>query len=167
MKTREMFASLRAFARLAGPAQAEALCRFAELFREGKDETVATRLKRASAPSTYPVGLNDTLSAISGALSERGAKKQATDLRALSSLFTGKPGSTVQQFVDEIRSSLENSANKQRKKKEVAPDHKLARELADELTRYSTDPERFSQIVEKLKDQKAVPTPTLALIAHY
>lgn len=183
MKTLEMFATLEAFADLAAPERIDELRKFANLFKDGKAETVAARVKRiqnrvdlAPAPRTYPASLRKSLAAIDAGLEASGAKKQADDIKVILGIFEGSSTGTVDGFIEWIcvalappqttKAPIGRKAAAPRQKSEPSVDEALARRLADELTRTVLDPDAFSKVVDQLNDKKLVSTPTLVATAN-
>lgn len=174
MKTQEMFTTLRAFAGLAEVGPAEELRRFAGAFSGGKQEAVAARVKRVLArwkadppPQGHPASLKRALVAIEAGLSASGAKKQASDLQVVLSLFDGPGTATVDSFVAQITTVLVAAPSaKPRTSRAHVPDDVLADELAAELARTVLDESAFAKVVDRLRDAKRISTPTLATVAN-
>jgi hypothetical protein len=101
-------------------------------------------------------------------LSASGATKPASDVEAVLSLFEGSATASVENFVEQITAALAVSpiAASRRSNREKAPDHTLARQLADELASVVLDPDAFARVVERLRNPKLVSTPTLGAVAN-
>ncbi|MGH6816771.1 MAG: hypothetical protein ACREC6_13820 [Hyphomicrobiaceae bacterium] len=175
MKTQNMLSMLRALADLADAEGAAELRKFAGGFGIGKDEAVTARVKRILARrqaspdrSCYPATLRKSLAAIEAGLSASGARTQANDVQALLSLCEGFSSGSIEDFVASIAKSLtpQQTSKASRKKAEQSADNKLARDLAEELTKTILDEDAFLKIVSRLHDAKIVSTPTLGLVAN-
>jgi hypothetical protein len=168
MKTHELSETLAAFASLAGGSRAEDLHAFAGLFREGKAQTVAARLKQTAPGCGLPLSLKEGLTAIGAGLLACGAKKQAADIEAVLSKFDGQVGGSVGDLIARLKSdALARPARAARPKKApAAADQALARQLADDLTTAVLDRNAFSGILQRLNDTKQVSTPTLHAIGN-
>lgn len=177
MKTKDMFAALQPFAALSDIHRGDELNKFASAFAEGKDETVAARVKRiagcwkkTSSQPNYPATLRKSFAAIQAGLSAMGANKQAEDFTALLSLCGGSSTGSIDGFVTQIAAALIAPAKTSKPRSKAAPapklpDPKLARELADQLAAAVLNPGVFAKVVDQLRDPKAVPTSTLHVIA--
>lgn len=174
MKTKEMSSTLQAFAQLANADRSEELRKLAGIFSGGKDETVAARVKRivkhrksSPEPEGHPLTLRESLAVIAAGFSASGGK-QASDFAAMLSLFEGHTSTSVDVFLTRLTTALAapQVATSARNKPKQAPDQRLVRELADELARAVLDSDVFSKVVERLRDNKVVSTPTLGAIAN-
>jgi len=170
MKSQDMSKSLCAFARLLAGHRAEQMARFAQVFEGGKAEAVAARAKRivvawkrSGAPMAHPSGLKHDLQAVEAALAASGAKSQAKDYQAALSLFAGREGASLDDFLG--RALEVRDAPPPGKKVEAPADLDLARRLADELTATVLDPPAFGAALSRLEDGKTVSTATLGVIA--
>jgi hypothetical protein len=164
MKTPDFALMLGAFAALVDGNRANDLRKFAEVFRSGKEETVAARVKKWSKANAYPSDLKASMVAIRECFVTAGAIKQAADVEFVLSAFVGGDDATSSQFIAEIIAPP-------LPKKRVAPpqpqaDDALARKLADQLTGAVLDTDAFKLVVTNLRDKKHVNTPTLAVIAN-
>jgi hypothetical protein len=175
MKTQEMFATLAAFAELAEGCRAQDLRAFAGIFRTGKEEMVAARVKRiashwktSSDPQNHPAALRKSLIAIEAGLTASGAKKQVADIATILSLFAGPGTSSLDSFIERITGALTAPpATKARPRTAPqAPDQALASQLADELAAAVLDADAFEKVAERLRNSKLVSTPTLAAVAN-
>lgn len=180
MKTTEMAGMLQALAGLAASDEAAGLRAIASFFKEGKAETVASRIKKVRAragavpaSADYPESLRATLSGVEAALTAATARKQADDVKAILTLFEGSPTGTVEGFVAWLSAPAAKTPKKAagtakapRSRPSPEADAALAKALADELTRRVLDPEGFAEILEQLKDRKRVSTPTLGAVAN-
>lgn len=175
MKTPEMFKTLVAFANLAEAGQAEELRRFARAFSGGKEEAVAARVKRVRArwkatpvERAHPPALKACLVAIGRGLSASGAKKPASDVEAVLSLFEGSATVSVDSFVQQVMAALSAPpvGGPQRGSREKTPDHALARQLVEELASAGLDSVAFARVADRLRDPKLVSTPTLGAVAN-
>ena len=176
MKTTEMSSTLKAFADLATDDRAEELRKFAGIFSDGNDETVAARVKRIAKAlksrarcQSYPLELKQSLASIAaGFTASKG--KQAADFEAIDSLFEGsEPGASADEFVAQINEALAapQVAVAQRRNTQIQPlDQRLVRVFIDELAKAVLDTDAFSKVVERLKDANCVPTPTLSAVAN-
>jgi len=164
MKTRELAAALTAFANLAEGARADALRRFAAVLSSGKEETVASRIKKIPCTKGYPAMLKASLETIRAGFVAAGATKQATAMGAILSVFQGPSGATIDAFMAEM---IAPPPQKKAQSLPQEPDHKLANELAEELRRTVVDKGSFNEVVKRLRVAKSVNTPTLAIIANH
>jgi hypothetical protein len=166
MKAQELSAALVAFAPLAEARRTQELQSFATIFNNGKAETVAQRLKQIPAGIGLPASVKASLAAIEAGFNAAGAKKQAADVKAVLSKFSGPFDGTVNELVARVKTAMVSGPAKGGAKEPVAADQVLAKELADELTRTALDAHAFSRIVQRLSDAKQVSTPTLHVIAN-
>jgi len=162
MKTRELAAALTAFAELAERARADELRQLAGVFSSGKEETVASRMKKVSSAKGHPAMLKASLEMLRAGFLAAGAIKQATAIEAVLRVFQGPSGTPIDAFVAEIMAPPPQKA----KPLPPEPDHKLASELAEELRRTAADKRSFNEVVKRLRAAKIVNTPTLATIAN-
>ena len=162
MKTRQLAAALIAVAHLAESARADELRRFATVFSSGKDETVASRMRKMSCTKRHPAMLKASLETIRAGFVAAGATKQATTLGAVLSVFQGPSDATIDAFIAELMAPPPQKAQPL----PPQPDHKLANELAEELRRTVVDKGSFNEVVKRLRAAKSVNTPTLAIIAN-
>src|SRR5215510_9717431 len=102
MKTQELAAALTAFANLAEGARADELRRFAAVFSGGKEETVASRMKKIPFVKGHPAMLKASLETIRAGFVAAGATKQATAMGTVLSVFQGSSGATIDAFIAEI-----------------------------------------------------------------
>jgi hypothetical protein len=162
MKTRELAAALTAFANLAEGARADELRRFAAAFSSGKEETVASRMKKIPCAKRHPAMLKASLETIRAGFVAAGATKQAMALGAVLSVFQGPNDAAIDAFIAEMM------APPPQKAQPLPPqaDHKLANELAEELRRTVVDKGSFNEVVKRLRVAKSVNTPTLTIIAN-
>ena len=146
----------------------EELQSLASIFSGGKTETVSARLKQIPAGYGVSSSLKVSLSVIEAGLLALGAKKQAADVKAVLSKFSGDCDGSVNELVARIKTEMgSRSAKSSRERKPVAPaDGALARQIADELTSTVLDSSVFSGILRRLADSKQVSTPTLHVIAN-
>jgi hypothetical protein len=173
MKSQDMSKSLRAFARLLTGHRAEHLARFAQVFEGGKSEPAAARAKRilavwkrSGAAPGHPQVLKHDLQAVEAALAVSGARTQAKAYQAVLSLFAGREGASLDDFVGRALEARD-APPPSKKKAEGLADHDLARRLADELTATVLDPPAFGAVVSRLEDGKLVSTATLGVVANY
>jgi hypothetical protein len=164
MKTSELAATLTAFARLSDTARAAELRALAEVFSAGKDETTSARIKKLQCPSGHPAQLKASLETVRSGFLASGATKQATAVGIVLNLFSEPGDMTIESFVSQITAPPPSTKKPSPPKAE--PDHALARELADDLTRTILDSEQFDEVVERLRATKIVNTPTLAVVAN-
>lgn len=165
MHTKDFARAIRAFAELADFDRSHELYEFAGFIEQGANETVFSRLKRLSPPSSYPLRLKDSLEAIGSVLKSAGATKQAKGLQAFQKLFAGRPGATVAKFIEEISVSTQTPDLCAPRFKAANPD--LARDIANRLTEARFDERSFQAIMNKLSSPADVDTATLALIANF
>ena len=162
MKTQELAAALTAFANLGEGARAAELRRFAAAFSSGKEETVASRMKKIPCVKRHPAMLKASLEAIRAGFVAAGATKQAKAMGAVLSVFQGPSGATIDAFMADMMAPPPQKAQSLVQE----PDHKLANELAEELRRTAVDKGSFNEVVKRLRVAKSVNTPTLAIIAN-
>ena len=164
MKTRNFAATLAAFAALAEVGRANDLRRFADIFRDGKEETIAARLKKFSPATRHPGTLRASLESILAGLKAAGATKQADLVAAVRGIFAGPGDATVDIFLAQI---VEPPPPKKRAAPPPPePDRRLARELADELTSAVLNTGPLNEIVKRLRKPKLVNTTTLTIVAN-
>jgi hypothetical protein len=168
MKAQDFSTALVAFAPLADERRSEELKSFAGIFDGGKEETVAARLKRIASGFGVSSSIRTSLMVIEAGLTATGANKQAADVKAVISKFSGPSHGSIAELVAQVKSGLASKpVDASRKKVEAPPANQtLARQLADELTRAVYDGRAFSNILERLSDAKQVSTPTLALTGN-
>lgn len=171
MKSQDMSKSLRASARLLADQRGEHLARFAQVFEGGKSEPAAARAKRilavwkrSGAAPGHPQVLKHDLQAVEAALAVSGARTQAKAYQAVLSLFAGREGASLDDFLS--RALEARDAPLPAKKAEAPADHDLARRLADELTTAVLDPPAFAAVLSRIEDSKAVSAATLGVIAN-
>jgi hypothetical protein len=167
MKTHELSAALLAFAQLVGGTRTEELRDFARIFQEGKAQTVAARLKQI--PEGYGVSssLKESLTAIEAGLTALGAKKQAAELKAVASKFSGHFDGSTAELAARIKVDTAKPAKVARKKTtDAVADEAQARHLADELTSLVLKTVAFSEVIKQLENAKEVSTPTLHMIGN-
>jgi hypothetical protein len=174
MKTSEMSSTLVAFAALASSDRAEELRKFAGIFRSGKEETVAARIKRISKGLaahagrwSYPRGLKESLVIIAAGFTAAKAR-QASDFVALEALFDGGTGVSVDEFVTRLHEAVIAAEARPTRRAAQAqpPDQHLADTLATELERTLLEPNEFAKVMDRLRDAASVPTPTLGAVAN-
>jgi hypothetical protein len=163
MKARQLAETLRALAGLADATRADELRRFAIVF-SGNDETIAARLKKMSPAGSHPASLKESLEEIRAGFEASGATKQATAIRSILDTFLGRGDATVDGFIREI--TTPRPAKMRAAKPPPAPDHQLAKGLADRLTSTVLDTTSFNEVVHQLRAAKQVNTPTLIAVAH-
>lgn len=170
MKASELSAALQAFSPVGDGGRTHELQAFASIFGGGKSETVAARLKRLPASLGIPATLKTSLSAIEAGLSAVGAKKQAADMSAVLAKFSGPASAALDDVVAQCKAALENPPPRATSARATVaakqPDQRLAKQLADELTRTVLDTHAFAKVLEQLKDARKVTTPTLVLIGN-
>jgi hypothetical protein len=172
MKTTEMASTLEAFAALASVDRASDLRKLAGIFNKGIEETVAARVKRISRAlnarpecRNYPMTLKESLTTIASGFAASNAK-QASDFEAIKSLFEGsKGGVSVDEFVSRINEALAAMPQAAGIMQARPADQRLVSRFAEELARAAFDPNSFSKVVDRLRDD-TVSTPTLAAIAN-
>jgi hypothetical protein len=164
MKTQEFAQTLIAFAGLMEARRADELRTFAGMFSSGKEETIAARLKKMSRATGHPATLKQGLETVRAGLKAAGAKKQATEIGMVLEVFAGRDDSSIEAFIGEITTAP--PPKKRPPPPAPTPDHRLARDLADELARTVLDKESFNEVVGRLRNKKDVNTPTLAIIAN-
>ena len=168
MKTGDFAKVLNAFAGLADANAGDQLQQLAQFLADGKDESVAQRLKKSGAPAGYPQSLRRALEMIRKGFEQAGAKKQVASVDTLLTAFSGAADLTVAEFVAALRTPPPKPKRKATAKQGAAaqPNPALARSLADELQKYSLEAEKFADVIAQLKRAKEINTPTLHLIAH-
>ena len=163
MKTRELAAALTAFANLAEGARADELRRFAAAFSSGKEESVASRMKKVVCAKGHPAMLKASLETMRAGFVAAGATKQAKAMGTVLSIFQGPSSATIGSFMAEI---MAQPPQKKTQPLQQDPDHELANELAEELRRTVVDKGSFNEVVKRLRAAKSVNTPTLAIVAN-
>lgn len=173
MKTKQMNCVLESFSNLANGDAAEELYQLASIFAEGKDETVAARIKRIKAQranseiENHPSQLKKNITTIRSGLSASGAKTATTDMDLILSLFTGPNTSSANNFIEKIKTDLAAPPVKTLKKSTPKPaDPILTNQFSSELTNAVNLPENFTRIYAHLSNAKLVLTPTLHAIAN-
>jgi hypothetical protein len=167
MKAQEMSAALVAFAPLAEARRTQELQSFATIFKDGEIETVTQRLNKIPPGIGLPASVKASLAAIEAGLLAVGANKQAADVKAVLSKFSGSSDGAIHELVAQVKTAMLNRPVKGGAKKAVpSPDQVLAKELVDELTRALLDKHAFSSIVQRLSDEKQISTPTLHVIGN-
>jgi hypothetical protein len=164
MNTKELARTLTALAELADFRRSDGLYRLASFFENGKTETIPARLKRMRPATSHPSDLRRSLEIIRSGLLAAGAKKQASLIAAVLTLFTGSGGATLDRFLEEISAPPDKSHLAAERSKTA--DHQLARRIADMLNQSSLDASSFQDILTQLRSPHLVNTPTLALIAN-
>lgn len=166
MNTQELSETLLAFAALAETNRGRELRELATMFGKGNREPVKARLKKLSPAVDHPASLKGSLESIVLGLRSAGASKQATALAAVLEIFAGPGRVAVDAFIGEISKPRPPTAKSKAESRSAEPDHALARELADDLTRSVLETEQFGAFVKRLRNPKIVNTPTLAIVAN-
>jgi hypothetical protein len=164
MYTKGLARALRAFGELAEFDRSQELYRFAAFVEQGGNETILSRLKRVSPSTIYPLRLKDSLEAIELGFRSVGAVKHAKALHAVLKVFAGRPGATLEDFINEISVSPQTPDPGAPRFK--AADFPLAKLISVQLSEASLDPGSFEAILAKLRRPGVVGTATLALIAN-
>ncbi len=164
MRTRQLAGTLTALANLAEGTSADQLRRFARVFSSGNDETIAARLKKMSQASGHPAALKENLEVIREGFQAAGATKQATAIDAILDIFVGRGDASVEAFIAEI--TVPRQPVRRTPAPPLAADSRLARELAEQLSRTVLDADSFSEVLKQLRAPKLVNTPTLAIVAN-
>lgn len=164
MKARQLAATLNALAKVADATHSEQLRRFATVFASGSDEALGARLKKLSSASAHPAALKESLDVIRAGFEAAGATKPATAIGAVLRVFAGRGDASIEAFIGEI--TAPRTPKRRAAAPPPAPDHRLARDLADKLTSRVLDPDSFNEVVQQLRDAKQVNSPTLIIIAH-
>lgn len=169
MKTGDFAKALSKFAELADAEAANQLRKLAEFFSDGKDETIAQRLKKLGPVSGYPRSLRRSLEVIRDGFHGAGATKQASSMDAFLSMFNGDANISIVDFVASLSTPPTKPKRLAVKKKSspAEPDYALARALADQLQKHELEPEDFNSLVARLRKPKEVNTPTLHLTANH
>lgn len=168
MKTSDFAKVLNSFAVLADSDASDQLTKLAQFFSDGKDETIAQRIKKSGVANGYPPALRRSLEVIRDGFDAAGAKKQVSAIDSFLSLFSGDANLSVADYISALRTPPPKPKRPAAKAKQALaePDHALARALADDLQKHELDPDNFSSLIAKLRKPKEVNTPTLHLTAN-
>lgn len=109
MHTKDLARALRAFAEITDFDRSQELHRLAAFLDHGRNETIASRLKRAVHSRSYPPRLKQTLGAIEAGLRYSGAIKPSSDLAHIQTIFVGRPSGSLEKFLGEISSQRDHA----------------------------------------------------------
>src|SRR5262245_15179419 len=164
MKTQDFAGILTALARLVDEGRGGDLRKLASVLSDGKVETTAARVKKMQRAAGHPAGLKVSLEAIQAAFKGAGAAKQATSIGVVLSVFAGRADTPVDAFIAEI-----TATPPQKPRTKLAPpepDHRLGKEIVEQLRRTVLDTGSFNEVIDRLRTAKTVNTPTLGIIAN-
>jgi hypothetical protein len=164
MHTKDLARALRAFAEIADFDRAQELHRLAAFFDHGRNETIASRLKRAGHSTSYPPRLKQTLKAIEAGLRYSGAIKPSGDLAHIQAIFVGRPNGSLEEFLGEI-SAQQESANT-RVRRFQAINLKVADQICLELETAVKTPATFPKQLEQLVSRSPAGTAVWSLVAN-
>jgi hypothetical protein len=167
MKTKDFADALRAFAEIAAPPVASELRALALVFDQGKEETLAARVKKFQVAQGAPSLLRNALQSMASCFKVSGASKQASAMApVVQFVLNGRDDLSSDEFVARITALPPPTAPKKKVKPPEVADADLAQTLAATLTATILDKAAFGEVVKKLRSAKQVNTPTLALTAR-
>jgi hypothetical protein len=164
MHTKDLARALRAFASIADFDRSQELHRLAAFLERGKNETIAARLKNATPSARYPLRLKESLAAIETGLRSAGAIKPSIALAEIQRLFAGRPGATIDGFLQEVSRppQLPNASVRRFK----SANETLAKSICADLASVTSDVHSFHARLAELVSSTSAGGATWTLVAN-
>lgn len=163
MHTKDLARALNAFAGIADFDRSNELHRLAAFLERGKNKTIAARLKSTTPSTRYPLRLKESLAAIETGLRSAGAIKPSP-LAEIQKLFAGRPGATVDDFLEEVSRppQLPNATVRRFK----SANESLAKSIYADLAAVMSDVHSFHARLAELISSTSAGTATWTLVAN-